>query len=390
MRRIAMMVGVLIFFLTIWTAPEISGRSETSPLQTKPGLPSGKKPRDPNEVFRVFRAHGKTETAWRVRWAEGVNKGLYITGAWFRRAPGEAWIQVLRDARLSDIFVPYHPGYPRYFDLTGGYNFGLLPATPEDAGRRGTLLGNPPRVIKEIRDRGVGWKDDLSVYRGEEMVLWGTLDAANYNYVIEYGFRDDGTITFRLGATARNLPGMEFVPHLHVGLWRIDVDLNGPEHDSAFLTEHTMLPGNYRASDEVLPFNGGLEGAADWEAEHFTQVRILDTEKTNSHGRNIAYDLIPLRYGTSRHTESFLNHDFWVTRSHDHELFHQLLPQYIGDGESVTDTDVVLWYASPVHHAPRDEDGEYRGRYWQGSTLIMWTGFDLRPRDLFDRTPFHP
>src|SRR5690606_1521578 len=36
-----------------------------------------------NEVYQEFPSSGTAETAWRVRWAEGSGKGLYITGAWF-------------------------------------------------------------------------------------------------------------------------------------------------------------------------------------------------------------------------------------------------------------------------------------------------------------------
>jgi hypothetical protein len=27
---------------------------------------------------------------------------------------------------------------------------------------------------------------------------------------------------------------------------------------------------------------------------------------------------------------------------------------------------------------------------WHGSALAMWTGFDMKPHNLFDRTPFYP
>src|SRR2546429_4205006 len=159
-----------------------------------------------NEVIQEFPAGKPMQTAWKVQFGHAQSKGLYITGAWFKRTSTDPWMRVLWDARLADIFVPYHPGSPRYFDLTS-FNFGLVPASKADAGCCGTILDSG--VVKEVRDRGVGWKDDTAVYRGQELVLWATLDAANYNYVMQYGFRDDGTITFRLGATAHNLPGME-------------------------------------------------------------------------------------------------------------------------------------------------------------------------------------
>ncbi len=27
---------------------------------------------------------------------------------------------------------------------------------------------------------------------------------------------------------------------------------------------------------------------------------------------------------------------------------------------------------------------------WAGSAIVMWSGLDLKPRNLFDRTPFYP
>ena len=69
--------------------------------------------------------------------------------------------------------------------------------------------GDPyPTVVQEFRDRGVVWKDYAhGVRRGKELVLWGALEAGNYMYIMSYAFHDDGTISFRVGATGQNLPG---------------------------------------------------------------------------------------------------------------------------------------------------------------------------------------
>jgi hypothetical protein len=58
--------------------------------------------------------------------------------------------------------------------------------------------------------------------------------------------------------------------------------------------------------------------------------------------------------------------------------------------EVVMNTDVVLWYMSSMYHEPHNEDGEYVNNQWKGVALTMWSGFDLRPRNLFDRTPLYP
>src|SRR3954453_23005107 len=47
-------------------------------------------------------------TAWKVQYARGLHKGMYITGAWFKRDLSEDWIKVIHDARVADLFVPYH------------------------------------------------------------------------------------------------------------------------------------------------------------------------------------------------------------------------------------------------------------------------------------------
>ena len=62
-------------------------------------------------------------------------KGLYITGAWFKRNLTEDWIKVLNDARwCAELFVPYHQSeYTRFFDMTG---FSFPMAEVKGRGRR--------------------------------------------------------------------------------------------------------------------------------------------------------------------------------------------------------------------------------------------------------------
>ena len=160
-------------------------------------------------------------TAWKVQYSRGLHRGLYITGAWFKRDLSEEWIRILKDARIAELFVPYHQtGRPRYYDLTS-FSFPLAEVKAEDAGPFGTLL--PPfqgdsfaTVVKEMRDRGIAWKDYAhGVRRGRELVLWSGLEAGNYMYLMSYAFHDDGTIAFRVGATGQNLPGKRTEAHVH-------------------------------------------------------------------------------------------------------------------------------------------------------------------------------
>ena len=101
--------------------------------------------------------------------------------------------------------------------------------------------------------------------------------------------------------------------------------------------------------------------------------------------------LMPLPTGgLTRHQEPFTQADFWVTHYKWDEMSAKDLVSYVTPPESVVDTDIVVWYKGSIHHEPRDEDGEIVGGYWKGVALVMWTGFMMMPRNLFDTTPFYP
>ncbi len=341
-----------------------------------------------DQIIQDFPATGTAKTGWRITYGRAVGKGLYITGAYFRRTPTEPYIKVLNDARLADIFAPYDPGTPRYFDLTG-FNFALVPVQPVDLGPCGARADR--FVVKEVRDREMLWKDDTQGRRAQELVVWSTLDAANYNYIIRYGFQDDGTITFRIGATAYNLPGHELVAHAHDGLWKIDIDLNGPDNDTVKVSRHLQSESSYEASNVLEPFSGGTEGYTDFVADEYTELNITDELTTNANGNKIGYDLKPMRSGSPRHFEEFSHHDFWVTKYNSTETIYTEVPNYVSNQESVTNSDVVLWYQSSTYHVPRNEDGFYvTPNVWQGVALVMWSGFDLKPRNFFSATPLYP
>jgi hypothetical protein len=397
---LSLATGVLVAGLSI-VPPQFGQTGGVSSLQ-----PSAPKPgqNGQTEVIQEFPTQGPMQTAWKVRWREQRGPGLIIQDAFFKRNPNDPWIQIIGEARLSEAFVPYHRGSPRFWDVS--YNFPLCIVTQADAGAHGQLLrsqpGNAPTVVKEVRDLGVAFKDAAGMRRGEGLVLWGTLSAANYRYVIEYTFKDDGTIQFRCGSTGHNYPGSEFVAHTHNALWRVDVNLGGADHNTVMLCQHIEPDPNGQKSQAyslVTPFNDGKEGAADFDAAKFTMLRVVNTEKKNAQGKNWSYDLMPSRSGNSRHyfepREDCTHHDFWVTKNRPGEVKYFKVQDYIKNGEDIRDTDVVLWYSAPGHHEPRSEDGEMRrtgngGQRFQGATPIMWTSFELRPRDFWDRSPFFP
>ena len=370
------------------------------------------------------------ETAWRTCISNQGRRGLVLGPTDLRRTPDADWMRVLREAGVAEIFVPYHGLNLRLYDHETTSHQSILEVTPADAGPNGTVLTlsgqRVPQVVVESNDRGIAWlcKEPGGTgirRRGQEIVLWGVQDAANYDFIIEYRLRDDGSIGFRLGATGYNNPYFPprstSEPHMHDVLWRLDVDLNGSGGDTALQFTHVETAADPLISrDFEEPFNGGREGVAQWNPETFFTIGVVDSS-VNAHGNRIGYALRTAPTGIARHygeaaglvrKERFTQLDFAVTRfkqsereMHFDNAHTQYLPpdQYllgdglpgtgVSDGESVENSDVVLWYRSSVHHHPHDEDHAPGDppNLMTGITNVHWQGVELEPHNLFDYNP---
>lgn len=335
-------------------------------------------------VEQGFPTAGPEETRWRICWQPQHQFGLVITGAWFKKAPSADWVRILWDARVGEIFVPYHGDENRFYDVQG-FNWDWVKLQPADcpAASGGALLGPGPDACKIVGQRGLAWKYYNQRRMGEQVTLWGAIAAANYNYLVQWTFRDDGMVVGRVGATGPNFPSHPSVNHMHSATWRLDVDLDGWPGDSVRLFTHTET--GLTASDTMPVFN--KEAGVPWKAVHFNSLLVGDAALENARGSKSYLNLIPLRYGTPRHDEAFTQQDLWVTRYHWSEIYSRYLPNFISDSEDVNGKDVVVWYTGPVHHLVRDED-RTSGNGWMA--LAMWAEFQLRPHNLFDNTPLHP
>ena len=74
------------------------------------------------------------------------------------------------------------------------------------------------------------------------------------------------------------------------------------------------------------------------------------------------------------------------------------LGEYFSDGNGgpnpklrdLEQSNVVLWHSSSALHTPRAEDGIIGGNSTSnGQAMIYWTTFELRPRNLFLKTPIY-
>jgi Cu2+-containing amine oxidase len=292
------------------------------------------------------------------------------------------------------------------------------------------------RVHQEVHYDGLRW---MSVYgkkgdwkesvirslKGEKLILWSAIAAGNYIYLIEYDFTDDGRIVSRLGFTAHNFYDRadlgrkgrfrtkEDDVHPHIGCWRMEFDLSNPATKEGGPSENDLLlvnrvwdrrEGRFRV--EAVPFPGdgvtkeAREGKAQWIAREFTTVRAQSRKVTNGRGQPVAYDLVSTRTGTTdgllpvgdavKTNMDFINYDFWATRTpagykHYHQVGEIAANQLPLKGERTT-----LWHSVAGLHVPRDEDfGPGGVDSTKGVALTTWVEFTLRPRNLFDGTPFY-
>jgi Copper amine oxidase, enzyme domain len=414
--------------------------------------PDGEAPVLPTQVVRQgFPARAadaadptKSDTAWEIEWdITNARNGppnfsfvsssiLAIRSAKFMykdRAGQPRWITPVRNLEIGEVFVPYDPGFPRYDDISQ-MNFWIVRADPRNLGPEcvapGEILPSPDpykkdKVYKEVHDDGPRWFSDFSSLgqercrRGEKLLIWSAFFGANYRYIFEYGFGDDGTITCRLGATAHNLlplrPDQSDI-HLHVGCWRFDPDLGDPAIGAAFggpdqnaIQLVRRLPRTPDVPDgryflDVQPFGAGRDGIARegfalWRPEEFTALRIESAVRKNGNPmpHATAYDLMPFRNGAVRDFPSeydFANKDFWVTWTDPSYTTLTHVAEYAAARRPLEKHAVTVWHNSPLLHAIRAEDlGADGVSNWTGVALTSWSGFMLRPRNLFDSTPLY-
>jgi Cu2+-containing amine oxidase len=244
------------------------------------------------------------------------------------------------------------------------------------------------------------------------MVLWSTYYGENYRYLLEYGFSDDGTIHCRLGFTARNFYDQRddlTDTHLHIGCWRFEPDFGCPDRVRVSTVRRypTGLSGPTRHFIvEARPFNQGLKGEAReghhrWRANDYSTLLLQSEVRVNSHGKNVGYNLVPIRSGSARNllpesddtvgvNMNAFHYDFWVTHTGARHFFFREVPTYAAGQRPLANKPLTVWHSAAALHVPRGEDfGDDGQSNQKGLALTGWAEFLLKPRDLFDSTPLY-
>lgn len=261
-----------------------------------------------------------------------------------------------------------------------------------------------------------------------DLVLRSVSAIGNYDYIFDWVFRQDGTITVGVGATGvpqvkavdvrsaadgENSPETAYghlvaahtvaTNHDHFFSFRLDLDVDGQQNSFVYeqLKPEQLGPGSDRKSIWVLDTNTAqTEDVAKLviDMQQPTLWRVINPNVLGQLGNPVSYQLEPRSNAISllssndfpQRRAGFTGYHLWVTPYDAQERYaagtypnrskgDDGLPTWTSSNRPIRNTDIVLWYTLGFHHAPRAED-------WP-VTPTIWNEFELRPFDFFQRNP---
>lgn len=361
---------------------------------------------------------------------------------------------VLYQGTLSEMFVPYmDPSAGWYFKTfldAGEYGIGKLAAPlvkgldcPLNARYHSATFaddwGTPYRrgrvaCLFERRTGDIAWRHYDAVHKTTEvrprteLVVRFIATLGNYDYILDWVFREDGSIKVSVGATgidqvkavesptaasphaARDTAYGRMVAertvavnHDHFFSFRLDLDVDGrknsfvadrlkvkPVHENSPVRSVWVLEGDTVATENAAKMRVSLAKPALW--------RVVNPGVAGPLGYPVSYQLKPGANAFQllsprdfpQKRAGFTEYNLWVT-PYDPEQRYAAgtypnqsrggdgLPKWTRANRPVENTDIVLWYTLGFHHVVRAED-------WP----VLPTSsheFLLRPFDFFAKNP---
>ncbi len=395
---------------------------------------------------------------WRFHFRVDARRALVVSDV--RYEDGGRQRSVLYQGSLSEIYVPYMDPSAGWFFLAyidmGEYGTQELISSiaagldcPAHAVLFDAVLaderGQPglrPRAacLFERASGDVAWRHDgdgrglVESRPRRDLVLRTLLVIGNYDYVLDWVFRQDGVIEVEVGATGfvavKAVPARSFaqdgggrpipdgrddpygryvsghtvaVNHDHYFAFRLDLDVDGATNRlvvDQIKVRRMQEPGPRRSLWVVEPRVARTEHEAmlHMSMDEPALWRFVNAEVKGRLGYPVSYEIrpghnaMPLlpadEFPQSR--AGFIEHNLWVTPYRAEELYAagdypvqsragEGLPAWTAANRPIEDTDIVAWYTVGFHHVVRAED-------WP-VTPNTKHGFELRPFDFFDGNP---
>ncbi|MFJ9038046.1 copper amine oxidase [Streptomyces sp. NPDC102406] len=361
-------------------------------------------------------------TTWRMCWHYNTLSGLVLDDVSYQPKSEPKPIRVLTSARLAQVHVPYDDGENEYDDITGtDFGQALQNLRPAEC-PGGTIKtvkvpdrGNVTGLCATTRARGHAYRlnDDESTggsgklysAQGKDLLVYTVNKASWYEYITEWRFSSDGTITSNVGATGSLSPydykgtdgkgwpigkgaSAYAESHSHNVFWRLDFGLDGSAKHKVEQYDSTVTAprGNGVPTTKTTRTPVTKELAGD--AKDMRWWRVVSTAGKNKDGHARSYEFVPGR--SSRFPgRSFTKHDVYFTEYKKCEQYASNNPSAACGGTSVdkwvtgqTLSHPISWVNIGFHHIARDED--------QQPMPVHWQGFSLAPRDVTAMSPLTP
>lgn len=386
---------------------------------------------------------------WRLNFSTDERPGVMLNNVEVR--DGDKWRHVLYEMYLSEVFVPYSDPsqgwYWRTYMDSGEYGFGasMTALTPGvDCPPHATFVDsvglNPdgtPVVRKgticifERTDGDPAWRRLGDGRAATDLVIRYASAVGNYDYLMDYIFRQDGSIKVRVGAVGIDAvkgvaatdmesptaqadtrygslirPNIVAANHTHFFNFRIDFDIDG---ESNSFMKMKLVPTKVDASADVprtsiwtvghqVP-ERELEAVTRFDMAAPSLLGVYNPNVKNALKQNPSYML--MAEGSAAHSlldptdsavkrNAYVDNQFWVTPYQPTERYaggryamqsngDDTLKTWVNANRPIKNTDIVSWYTVAFHHVPRSEDWPVMPAHW--------VGFTLMPHNFFERNP---
>ncbi|WP_351222211.1 copper amine oxidase [Streptomyces sp. NPDC002133] len=359
-------------------------------------------------------------TTWRMCWRYDSSAGLVLDKVSYQPKGEPRPIQVLTSAKLAQIHVPYDDGQAEYDDLTGfGFGFGLQNLKPTEC-PGGTIkkvkvpdVGQVDGLCQTTRSRGHAYRlandEGTKVWQaeGKDLLLYTVNKVSWYEYITEWRFSSDGTISANVGATGSLSPGdydagdgrgwpigkgaKDYATsHSHNVFWRLNFGLDGSSKDRIEQYDSKVTPPTGNGSPKTKTTRTPVTKELAGDAKGMRWWRVVSAIGKNKDGHARSYEIVP--GPSAKHPgRAFTKHDVYFTQNRACEQFasNNTLDCGRGAPDSVDKwvnaemlSNPVVWVNIGFHHIARDED--------QQPMPVHWQGFQLAPRDVTAMNPLTP
>jgi primary-amine oxidase len=285
------------------------------------------------------------------------------------------------------------------------------------------------------------WDEDTYAVSGRptrELVFRTVATVGNYDYLFDWRFEQDASITVGVGATGilevkavkdqradgklsagmaaidtdgkevqfgqLVAPGTSAVDHDHYFSYRLDLDVDGTKNSLMvdrlvpYKLPETSLGRKWIWAMKPEMVANEVDAKLNVSLDHPAMWRFANEGVKNSLGQNTSFEIMPGETGISLLPSSewpqkragFSEHSLWVTPYDPTERYvsgvyvmgskgDDSLPEWTKQNRSIMNTDIVAWYTVGFHHVPRPED-------WP-QMPIMWHTFSLRPFGFLNKNP---